>query len=180
MLLTHSSGVGYDLEGRLKAWRHARGEPSLAVSGRVLATFSTPLLFEPGEGVAYGGGLDWAGILISRATGQSLGAYMQQHIFAPLGMPRITFRPAGCADVSGALVQMVTRAPDGSLVPFAANDEPVDGGGGGGGGGLHVSVEDYMAPPADLLREEPQVLGREMVGCCSRRSLPRGVLRSRD
>ena len=127
--------------------------------------------------MAYGGGLDWAGILISRATGQSLGAYMQQHIFALLGMRRTTFCPAGCADVSGALVQVVTHAPDGSLVPFAANDEAVEG---GGGGGLHVSVEDYMAPPADLLREEPQVLGREMVGCCSRRSLPRGVLRSRD
>ena len=79
MLLTHSSGVGYDVEGRLKAWRQSRGEPSLAVSGHVLAAFSTPLLFEPGEGMAYGGGLDWAGILISRATGQSLGAYMQQH-----------------------------------------------------------------------------------------------------
>ena len=161
MLLTHSSGVGYDVEGRLKAWRQARGEPSLAVSGHVLAAFSTPLLFEPGEGMAYGGGLDWAGILISRATGQSLGAYMQRHIFAPLDMRHTTFRPAERADVSGALVQVVTRAPDGSLVPFAVNDEAEEE---GGGGGLYASVEDYMALLADLLREEPRVLGREMVG----------------
>lgn len=99
--------------------------------------------------MAYGGGLDWAGILTSRATGQSLGAYMQQHIFAPLGMRRTIFRPAERTDVSGA------------LVPFVANDEAVEE---GGGGGLHATVEDYMALLADLLREEPQVLGRETVG----------------
>ena len=45
-------------------------------------------------------------------------------------------------------------------MPFAANDEAVEE----AGGGLHASVEDYMALLADLLREEPQVLGREMVG----------------
>ncbi|OCL13099.1 beta-lactamase/transpeptidase-like protein [Glonium stellatum] len=162
MLLAHTSGIGYDvLDPRLQAWRKSRNEPPLALSGGPTpAVFAIPLLFEPGQGLAYGGGLDWAGELIARVTGQSLGVYLQQHVFAPLGMRCCGFRAVG------ELVQVATRGKDGGLVPFVVEEGmagEAEAEAEGGGGGLYASVKDYMALLVDLLREEPRVLGREMV-----------------
>jgi methyl acetate hydrolase len=39
----------------------------------------------------YGMSIDWVGLVIEKVTGQKLGAYMQQHIFDPLGMHSTTF-----------------------------------------------------------------------------------------
>jgi CubicO group peptidase (beta-lactamase class C family) len=45
-----------------------------------------PLLHHPGERWLYNTGSDVLGILIARATGQSLGAFLRDRIFDPLGM----------------------------------------------------------------------------------------------
>jgi CubicO group peptidase (beta-lactamase class C family) len=69
-LLTHSSGIACDnISPILKAWRISRGERGMAMAGTVLEAFGCPLLFEPGEGWEYGGGVDWAGYLIRRLNG---------------------------------------------------------------------------------------------------------------
>lgn len=47
---------------------------------------AAPLLHQPGEGWHYNSGSDILGVLIARASGQSLGEFMQERIFAPLGM----------------------------------------------------------------------------------------------
>jgi CubicO group peptidase (beta-lactamase class C family) len=53
-LLTHISGLGYDfVYPELMAWRASRGEEPLSLSGQLVKAYSTPLLFEPGEGWAY-------------------------------------------------------------------------------------------------------------------------------
>jgi CubicO group peptidase (beta-lactamase class C family) len=58
-LLTHTSGLGYDFVYlELMAWRASRGEEPLSLSGQLVKAYSTPLLFEPGEGWAYGGGIN--------------------------------------------------------------------------------------------------------------------------
>ncbi|KPM42809.1 hypothetical protein AK830_g3715 [Neonectria ditissima] len=56
--------------------------------------WNTPLRFRPGESWQYGSGIDWAGQVLETVTGQSLGSYMSENIFKPLGMSDTTFRPA--------------------------------------------------------------------------------------
>ena len=43
-------------------------------------------MFDPGTEWLYGISIDWIGRLVQEISGQPLGAYMQDNIFAPLGM----------------------------------------------------------------------------------------------
>jgi CubicO group peptidase (beta-lactamase class C family) len=45
-----------------------------------------PLMYQPGERWLYGTGADVLGILVARITGQSLGAFLAERVFDPLGM----------------------------------------------------------------------------------------------
>jgi CubicO group peptidase (beta-lactamase class C family) len=47
---------------------------------------SLPLLYQPGERWLYNIGADILGVLIARATRMSLGEYLQERVFTPLGM----------------------------------------------------------------------------------------------
>ncbi|RMZ66647.1 beta-lactamase family [Pyrenophora seminiperda CCB06] len=49
----------------------------------------SPLLWQPGTKTNYGQGLDWLAVLIERISKQSLHAYLQEHIFDPLGLKEI-------------------------------------------------------------------------------------------
>ncbi|TLD19166.1 hypothetical protein PspLS_09841 [Pyricularia sp. CBS 133598] len=106
-LLTHTSGLAYDATSNElhPAWRDTLPSSDPRATSNLIfpnpmdirMQFHTPLVFSPGETGkwCYGTGLDWAGRVIERANGEalSLGAYMQKHIFAPLGMRSATFRP---------------------------------------------------------------------------------------
>ncbi|MBX3531210.1 MAG: beta-lactamase family protein [Rhizobiaceae bacterium] len=50
-----------------------------------------PLVHQPGEGWLYDTGLNVAGILIARASGKKLSAFMEERIFGPLGMVDTAF-----------------------------------------------------------------------------------------
>ena len=52
---------------------------------------AVPLVFQPGEKWLYNTGADVTGVLIERATGQSLEAFMHERIFDPLGMDDTSF-----------------------------------------------------------------------------------------
>jgi CubicO group peptidase (beta-lactamase class C family) len=45
-----------------------------------------PLLYQPGEHWMYSTGSEILGVLIARASGQSFGEFLREHIFDPLGM----------------------------------------------------------------------------------------------
>jgi CubicO group peptidase (beta-lactamase class C family) len=61
--------------------------PPPFTSDEWLARFSTlPLLEEPGAGWRYQTSLEVLGIVIERVTGQSLGAFLRERLFKPLGM----------------------------------------------------------------------------------------------
>ncbi|KAK3345510.1 beta-lactamase/transpeptidase-like protein [Neurospora tetraspora] len=90
-LLTHSSGCGYTfLQPSLVAWHEwklAQREenrkahtPGTSFASTVPEQFSTPLLFEPGEGWAYGCGIDWAGWLLEKVTATKLDDWMQENL----------------------------------------------------------------------------------------------------
>ncbi|KAH7346744.1 beta-lactamase/transpeptidase-like protein [Rhexocercosporidium sp. MPI-PUGE-AT-0058] len=91
-LLTHSSGIAYDIfDPMLTRWRASRGEKASLGAGSLIHRCTVPLLFEPGESYAYSTGLDWAGMMIERANGMSLGKYMQKYIWDLLGIKNMTF-----------------------------------------------------------------------------------------
>ncbi len=89
-LLIHHSGFGYPVfDKRLKSFANDFGIDSLAKNNIHL-----PLVHEPGEGWIYGVGIDWAGILISRAVDKPLETIFQKNIFQPLGIKNVTMRPS--------------------------------------------------------------------------------------
>ena len=52
---------------------------------------AVPLVFQPGEKWLYNTGADVLGVLIERATGSTLEAFMHERIFEPLGMVDTSF-----------------------------------------------------------------------------------------
>ncbi|KAF2262805.1 beta-lactamase/transpeptidase-like protein [Lojkania enalia] len=169
MLLTHSSGVGYDMfDPRLIAWRESRGEQPKSLFGPVEEAFGCPLLFQPGEGWIYGGSLDWVGLLIKRVTGMGLGEVYRREVFDPVGCDQGIYFPVirgeegekreggGEADVE--VVMTVVRKGE-TLEEhevFLPTDEL-------GGGGLYASSENYLKILADLIAPEPKLLNKEMM-----------------
>lgn len=111
-LLSHSSGLTYDMmHPKSLAWlQHHKRAP--ASSGKLLERFVCPLMFEPGEGWCYGPGIDFAGLLIERATNQTLEAYMKQNLWEPLGITDVTFHLSQHPDLAARLADMSERDPD--------------------------------------------------------------------
>jgi CubicO group peptidase (beta-lactamase class C family) len=60
--------------------------PSLPPDELMAGYGHLPLLHQPGEQYLYNSGSDIVGVLIARATGMSLGEFLQERLFAPLGM----------------------------------------------------------------------------------------------
>ena len=56
-----------------------------------LKALQLPLVADPGERWEYGVNIDWAGRIVELVSGQPLEAYLQEHMFGPLGMRDTTF-----------------------------------------------------------------------------------------
>ena len=136
-LLAHTSGLGYEFcSEALTRYVAAAGPYPRGVGP------DAPLLFEPGEGWTYGIGVDWAGKLIEAVSGESLDAYLERRIFAPLGMTDTTFGPSDAQ--RGRRASMHARGPDGAPAPMAFEMPPPPHFG-MGGGGLYSTAGDYLA-----------------------------------
>lgn len=164
LLLTHTSGVGYEwMSPPLAAWRKVQPPVPEDKKGQISTTYKFPLLFEPGEGWVYGGGLDWAGEMVARLHKTTLAAYMDEHIFTPFGMKSTTFHLDQRPDLKERLVLAGVRTPDGGLAPnkgMVFAETVVDH---SGGGGLWSTVPDYIKVLGDLVQDEPTLLKRETV-----------------
>ncbi|WP_419841086.1 serine hydrolase domain-containing protein [Candidatus Poriferisodalis sp.] len=138
-LLTHTSGMGYDIwSAELGQYAEATGTPGVIECQK--ATLRMPLLFDPGDRWFYGTGIDCAGQMVEAASGLSLGAYLAEHVFEPLGMSDTAFKISD--DMRSRLSAMHTRTDDGTLVemPFEIPQEPEFE---MGGGGLYSTLDDY-------------------------------------
>ncbi|KAJ9144472.1 Beta-lactamase family protein [Pleurostoma richardsiae] len=163
-LLTHTSGLSYDaMHPVLMAWRRSRGEMALVMSGRLNEAYSLPLLFEPGTSWVYGCGIDWAGVLVERLSGNMrLADYMAENLFKPLGMKSSTFHLSERLDVQQRLSQMWARTESGILKPIPG-PYPADARDDSGGMGLVTSTVDFMEVLRDLLRDSPLLLEEKTV-----------------
>ncbi len=138
-LLTHTSGFGYAwLSAELAAWVQSTG--AAGPTGGTRAAHRQPLLFDPGQGWAYGIGIDWAGIAVEAASGLRLDAYLDENIVGPLAMTDTGF--ALPAEREARRAGMHARTPAGGLaaIPFGM---PVDPEVLSGGGGLYGTAGDY-------------------------------------
>ena len=108
---------------------------------------SLPLMHQPGEKWIYHTGSDVMGVLIARASGQPLEAFLLERIFEPLGMKDTAFSvPRTKLD---RLATSYWTDPDtGKLEIY----DPVEGGEWSrppafpsGGGGLVSTIDDYLA-----------------------------------
>ncbi|KAJ5766976.1 uncharacterized protein N7511_004592 [Penicillium nucicola] len=166
MLLSHSAGVTYHfLDPKIGAWRERFGVADEAPQKNVEDTFSYPLSFQPGEGWMYGSGHDWAGRIVERVTGQTLGERMQERVFTPLGFSDAQFYPVSREDLRERLVDL--------------NPDDVEGlgravlGGGGdinkrskghfGGHGLFMTGPDFLKILGSLLDGDEVLLKRGTV-----------------
>lgn len=151
-LVTHTSGqVYFFFDPKLYAYDRDHG--LLAMFGSETGQFAQPFLFSPGTRLAYGTGLDWAGIILERATGQDLESYFRQHIFDPLGLSQnTTFH--NTPEVVAKRQHTVFRQPDGSLV-LGKPQRPIDvevKGQLSGGAGLWSTMDDYLLLLRGVLR----------------------------
>jgi CubicO group peptidase (beta-lactamase class C family) len=108
---------------------------------------SLPLLHHPGEQWSYHIGLDVVGVLVSRVSGRSFGAFLQERIFEPLGMRDTGFRIA--PEKQHRFPACYQSASDGRGLTLYDGVEdsqwsqppPFES----GGGGLVSTVDDYYA-----------------------------------
>jgi CubicO group peptidase (beta-lactamase class C family) len=170
MLLTHSSGASYHFTDPLVSrWREKfapRPEnPTDNDRLTVEELCNYPLSFQPGSSWMYGPGLDWAGRIVERVTGRTLGERMHERIFGPLGIGDAQFYPVTREDLRERLVNLNPDDPD-------ALGKAVLGGGGDmnkitkgdfGGHGLFMTVPDYVKVLRSILANDGKVLKPETV-----------------
>ncbi|KAF7965252.1 hypothetical protein HWV62_44862 [Athelia sp. TMB] len=164
-LLTHTAGMSYPfMDPRLAAWRKSADGIRVATSDdEFLTKYLLPLVYEPGESWGYSVAMDWAGRLVERATNSiSLEAYMQQHIWDPLGIQDLTFHLEKKERVRQNLIEMTQRsAESGDLVKGTNVFCPERISFGGGGGGLWGSAPEYLKALGSLLRDDGKLIKSE-------------------
>jgi CubicO group peptidase (beta-lactamase class C family) len=130
---------------------------------------SLPWLAQPGTRWMYHVSVDVLGVLIARVSGQSLGAFLRERIFDPLGMKDTAFHvPAGKLDRLPGLYYLDRRSSKLAVFDDAANSawrtEPPSE---LGGGGLVSTIDDYFAFSRMMLNRgrhgREQILSRAAV-----------------
>ncbi|KAJ6785098.1 hypothetical protein PWT90_03555 [Aphanocladium album] len=142
MLMSHTSGYPYEFSNpRALQWSQ-REDRKGKFPARSRQAIATPLVYAPAEYWNYGTGLDWAGELLTLVTGQPLGEYMQEHIFAPLDIHDTGFWPSKLPQVrEDRIVQDIHRRggklqqEEGPIVEEWTME--------GGGGGLFSTAGDF-------------------------------------
>lgn len=113
----------------------------------IVKHFSIPLIFEPGEGFAYGHSIHWTQLLVKRLSdGGNFIEHIQKHIFSPLSMTSSTYAPRANSDIWDRRLRMVERDGD-SLIP--ADDASQ---------GLTCSISDVGTIFSDLVSPSPKLL----------------------
>ena len=140
-LLTHTSGFSYEIWSEAIArYQETTGTPGIITCEN--AALTTPLLFDPGDRWDYGINIDWAGKMVETVSGRTLGQYLREHFFEPLGMNDTAFRITD--SMRARLAKIHQRGDDGSLEPQMELEIPQEPEFEMGGGGLYGTVGDYL------------------------------------
>ncbi|TXT06151.1 hypothetical protein VHUM_03624 [Vanrija humicola] len=147
-LLSHTAGLGYPFfSPHLQRYLSVNNIPNFMEPDSGMDGFNIPLIAQPGTRWAYSLSVDWAGILVERATGQTLNEYFKQNIFDPLGL-KLSFY---ATPEQKELWQAPTYRPrnlNGKLVVFPgrhdlpSHDKPIAQL--AGGSGIVGTAKDYV------------------------------------
>ncbi|MGY0580920.1 MAG: serine hydrolase domain-containing protein [Paraglaciecola chathamensis] len=183
-LFTHTAGFSY---GFTQSPVDKLYQQSALFSGQIKRqdllkeVAKLPLNHQPGSKWNYSIGTDIIGILVERLSGQTLGAYFEQHIFEPLEMDDTGFYvPEAKQD---RLAQIYVINQQGQTVPM--ENEPlgdylsapeIES----GGGGLVSTIEDYYTFTQMLLNggeyQGKRILGRKTVEYMRTNHLPTSLI----
>jgi len=149
-LLRHTSGLTYFFTGTSAVQRlyhdaqligpKTFSPDGLSLSEFVAALAKLPLLNQPGASWDYSHSTDVVGRIIEVVSGQTLGAFLRERIFTPLGMRDTGF--AARADAHERLAEPFANDPD-SGAPVKLFDPRITPSFEMGGGGLVSTMDDY-------------------------------------
>lgn len=182
-LATHSSGLTYAFTGKhpvqvlLGKSRCMQAGDNKTFLQRLC---EIPLMHHPGEVWEYSVATDVLGALIERVSGESLGAYLEKRIFAPLGMVDTGFKVPK-QKLDRFATSYTTNCRSVSDKHDNSNSRWVrEGGRESGGGGLVSTADDYVRFCRMLLNkgaigEGPRILTEASVMQLSSNNLCKGV-----
>lgn len=171
-LLTHTAGFAYDMWSTdIARYEEATGVPGIISCQNIALT--TPLLFDPGDKWTYGINIDWAGKMVEAVSGKRLGAYLQENLFAPLGMKSTAFKIT--PEMRSRLAKIHQRGDNDALEPQMELEIPQEPEFDMGGGGLYSTAGDYLQFVRMILNRGKaggrQVLKPETVDLMSRNNM---------
>lgn len=174
-LFTMTSGVPYPGDDTAAARIRKRAEEEHIASGKPMPSTREycdmvgrlPLAFEPGEKWMYGFSIDVLGAVIEVLSGKTLGEYLKETIFDPLGMVDTGFFVP--AEKRGRIATLYHinegMKPEARMYP---TEKPAFE---SGGGGLFSTVRDYSRFAQMLLHggtlEGERILGRKTIDLIS-------------
>jgi CubicO group peptidase (beta-lactamase class C family) len=163
-LMRHTAGLTYEFMGN-SATQRRYAELQMGSRERSNAEFSQvlaglPLMHQPGSVWAYSRATDVLGRLVEAVSGQSLGAYLQQFIFSPLGMHQTGFSVAEPDHFR--IAEPFAHDPDGG-VPLRMLDPRREPAMESGGGGLLSTAMDY-ARFLQFMRNKGELDGVRLLG----------------
>ena len=170
-LFTMTSGVPYPGDDTAAARIRRQKEEELFASGKAMPgtvrlcdlVGTLPLAFEPGERWMYGFSIDVLGAVIEVLSGKSLGEYLKENVFDPLGMADTGFFVPEEKQKRIATLYHIHDGlkPDDRAYP--AKKPAFES----GGGGLFSTVRDYSRFAQMLLNggtlDRHRILGRKTV-----------------
>ena len=150
-LMTHTAGF------QERLYNLIIGDPALNLSLEEFLKQAPPpsRIFPPGETPGYSNyGTALAGYIVQRVTGQGFEDYVDEHVFAPIGMERATFRQPLPAEFEPFMVNGYASASDGvaqyyELVPMSP------------AGSVAASGEAMGRFMIALLERNPEVMSAE-------------------
>ncbi|KAI8937732.1 hypothetical protein NX059_005432 [Plenodomus lindquistii] len=159
MLLAHTAGFGY---GFFDPRVQNGGLEIEGLDGSKENFMKLNLVNQPGSKWEYGANIDFAGIILERVTGQTLGDYFQSHIFTPVGIPAEGASMFPSKEAQKNLARMHQRDSSGNLKerPHLYNGplsqttkEQQDNFMHSGGAGLFAKPKEYVKILAALLND---------------------------
>ena len=192
-LLTHTAGLSYGFDENYhldqlygqQVWGAVESNPNLTLAEWIGTIARLPLAYHPGTRYRYSVATDVLGYLVQVVAGVPFADFLQERIFAPLGMNDTCF-----------------TLPAEKLSRFATNYGPKEGGGlqvidapqnsryvrptqrPSGGGGLLSTSGDYLRFTQLLLNggelDGVRLLGRKSVELMTTNHLPDGIYVDND
>lgn len=138
-LMNHTAGCAYHfLNEKLYKYCTEQGFPT-PLDGKK-QSISAPLVHDPGTIWEYGVNTDWVGQIVEAVSGQTLGGYLAENVWGPLGMTDSTFSPTD--EQRARALPVYSRLPDGSVAPTEV-DLSVDQEWDSAGHGSYGTIADY-------------------------------------